>query len=1018
MSKPLLPVIDPDKYPWTQFNEEGLQIIEPDEFINRLYKIENINSSSVPDILAHPYVFNSKLKRKDISSLEQFSIIIKGIFLGIIKPEIIKWDELGCLGDIMQHCYPEMEYFVALKWNGKLIGGIYPESLVFPGIEMLDDLIEINKENQRQEKEFGSDTLGYFRRWVESVAEGKGSSIWAQRLWDMTNQGGTWDATHINMELIEPLGNKSIELIEVKVSGNNENVVIPLVSYMGHIIECNQTKTPVRLSDINIKLSLGNGREIVCDGQIMNAVCNNCPKKGHGPTIEEAGFFERSNGVYVIWKGFEQGTLPKGCTRIEYFSNHAILTFGKLKIQINGKVVSKDDICCRNVIKFNDRKIPDLPIKSEYLDCIEMDVDKIESGPVYNIRLKGERILKRNYDNENIIDGERAIILLFPSFYCQRWDVNYVFFRSMSAKLKNKTLVIPFKVEDNEVINLSETKGLTHLNGMKTNQTITHFEIKVNNEQMGIYIVRRKILPPARSGSVKLSLDFGTSNTILAYESGEVEDPYKVLELKDMTIDILKHDKVNKGEIRNNTWWLPTYTPHEEEMLSSIPSELIFRDHSDVFVENLDKSISKYTIPNPYYQREGAFNNVTLNFKWRSSPPFTTEDDSRRVKSAYLKIVMHLALAVIRDMGYNNINFTATYPLAFGYDKYESYKTLLLKDTIPSVAKDTNMSIDFMANADGGRIELISESHSGKARFSSPGYQIVVDIGGGTTDIALSKDNSTLAVDSIRYGGNIFVRLLANNNLIAGAVPTDQCSDNRDIEILLNKEIRSKGFRKGVMDRFDDTDRQRKEIIIQKLKFYYNGILEYIKILIEKHEINTNITLYPVGNAWRFMDAIPDCGGITNYIPEHFEKYNIKISVNPEAYHMGKKAVAVGALQLNKFEHPNLLKPVKTVAGCDEIEIGNDYIGKYEEIPYCLNLDDCNSTEPPTVSTVKFIKKYNRKPKKGKEIVTICEVFNNEIAENALFFEQESHFHQTPKWWLRKSLFGIFLEKIIPEFYL
>ena len=86
MSKPLLPVIDPDKYPWTQFNEEGLQIIEPDDFINRLYKIENINSSSVPDILAHPYVFNSKLKRKDISSLEQFSIIIKGIFLGIIKP--------------------------------------------------------------------------------------------------------------------------------------------------------------------------------------------------------------------------------------------------------------------------------------------------------------------------------------------------------------------------------------------------------------------------------------------------------------------------------------------------------------------------------------------------------------------------------------------------------------------------------------------------------------------------------------------------------------------------------------------------------------------------------------------------------------------------------------------------------------------------------------------------------------------------------------------------------------------
>jgi hypothetical protein len=51
---------------------------------------------------------------------------------------------------------------------------------------------------------------------------------------------------------------------------------------------------------------------------------------------------------------------------------------------------------------------------------------------------------------------------------------------------------------------------------------------------------------------------------------------------------------------------------------------------------------------------------------------------------------------------------------------------------------------------------------------------------------------------------------------------------------------------------------------------------------------------------------------------------------------------------------------------------------------------------------------------------TIFEEFNTEI-ENALYLSGESDFNKDPsksKWCLRKSPFVIFLEKIIPKYYL
>ena len=1059
MPLPLLPT----KKVWNPFPDNGLQIMDPVDFKGRLYTIENINASGIPDILAYPFVFSRTLDEEDSDAYRQFSILIKGIFLGIIRPEEFKLNELGRLGDIIKIFHKDMEAFVALKWHGNFIGGIYYESIVFPAIELgkqdkpdesINYFEDIDNENKEKESALGPDEVkGNFRRWVINITAGRGNTIWARCLWNITNNEWRIRDNYIPTELVDV-----VELVDVGVSKdeNSRNIVqIPLSSYMGHIITCNHNNQSISLSDEDITLSLGAGKMIVCSEQSTSG-CMGCNMEGRGPRIDEAGFFERSRGEFIIWEDASRETLPRGCTNIEYFPtsksqqresvtknpDYAILTFGRLKIKIEGRVVNKNDILCQGIVRFNDKMMPNLPIKSEYLDCIDEDTNSIERGPAYTIKLKGKRKLEIEYSKDDILEGGEASILLFPSFNHPGWKVNYIFFYWPKIEETQPNLKITplntsvkevnynegnrdaaFTIKYNILDDLSE--GLDSLEGIKTNQKITHIEILENRESKGIYFVRQNQLSRGEDegGGVKLSLDFGTSNSIFAYE--DARDSYKVLELKDMTIDILDNTGLDRKMILDNGWWLPSYIPKDKKALSSIPSELLFRQARDISMSNLDNPILKYTIPNPNYVPKDEKNMsqcVILDFKWMSQAPFNTPARNQKVKTKYLEILLHMALATIKDMGYDSVDFTATYPLAFGHSKYEEYKDLLTGDIIPSANRQTGMTINFISNSNNTlNIEFISESRAGRASFSTGGYQIVVDIGGGTTDISLNKGDEILVIDSIEYGGNKFVQALSKEkNLVTAAldISDEEGASILDIEIGINRRIRSEGgFLKGILNHISNTDRHTRKRINDKLEFFFNGILEYIKILITKYEIKDNVTLYPIGNAWKFMEANINNVGLQKYVGEYFDN---QLKINSGALVSGKRVVAEGALRIPRFTHPDLHKPVMTVVGCDGIQIGAEYIDKNAEIPYCLQTDDHDGVDGPKASTEKFIENYQRNPKNNVALTDISEEFNT-VIQNALHPARESGFNddpENPKWYLTKSPFGLFLEKIVPKYYL
>src|SRR4030067_191222 len=107
-----------EKNAWPVFHKFGLVPVNTQDFEGRLYSFENIRSTGIPCLFAHPFVFSNKLQRDQSGiSLEfkQFSTLIRGIFLGVIDVETISIPNLDRLGAVAQGFEPRINNLSVLK---------------------------------------------------------------------------------------------------------------------------------------------------------------------------------------------------------------------------------------------------------------------------------------------------------------------------------------------------------------------------------------------------------------------------------------------------------------------------------------------------------------------------------------------------------------------------------------------------------------------------------------------------------------------------------------------------------------------------------------------------------------------------------------------------------------------------------------------------------------------------------------------------------------------------------------
>ena len=190
--RPLLPLVDGGK-PWDAQGkiESHLNPHDTEDFKDRLYRLENLEASGIPTLFSHPYVFATELAAGEEDSFGKFSILVKGIFLGIISLEDIT-AQLGQFRRIAERMKASFREFQILEWKGQPIGAISPDCFVFPGARFESgEYGEISWEAlagevEDTERRLGTDVVkALFGNWVEEI-----HMAWAKEVRRILNYKG------------------------------------------------------------------------------------------------------------------------------------------------------------------------------------------------------------------------------------------------------------------------------------------------------------------------------------------------------------------------------------------------------------------------------------------------------------------------------------------------------------------------------------------------------------------------------------------------------------------------------------------------------------------------------------------------------------------------------------------------------------------------------------------------------------------------------------------------------------
>lgn len=661
-------------------------------------------------------------------------------------------------------------------------------------------------------------------------------------------------------------------------------------------------------------------------------------------------------------------------------------------------------------------KYPDLPVKSEFLSLVqECNAD---AAPRYGLTLhgwKGE--IGWEAEEDNVIDGGPASILLWPDFEAQGWHVNYVLFHP-SEQLNGEDPSVRALLSDGTSVVLKEDAG--YLAGARTPENVTHVEMLCRGKPVGVFRVDRPHLnPPA--GNVLVSLDFGTVHTALGIKDAHGGGP-TAFRLRDCTLDILGMNYLAPEDAAGLALWLPTYC--EGRTITTLPSEIYFRtaEARNGGVASLNYPIERFTVPHTHLalQAAQAAQQVVSRFKWEEPPVFAGH--RAELVSCYLKLVMHMALATLRKE-YNaaTVDVVATYPLAFDAVRNNLYRDWLT-NMMNELFDETGVMLQFATtHTEHARRDLVAESLAGKALWE-PGRGIaslVVDIGGGTTDIALTLHDRVLACDSIRYAGDIFVRWLAEQALGAG-LPEDPAAR---AEMLLDKmtELNMQLRRSDPLAFLDAHFHDEREAVKAACLRFFQGLFEYLLFLLVGYECHNRVVhFHPIGNGWKMVSWLePPNNDLQAFVRNWFagRGVNTNVVIDPEIGF--KDAVALGAVKIAcaaNYISPDLDAPVKSGVSGVRLEWGRRRrdIGAFVRIPY--EVRECHLHHNPHFETHQFVSGVGLEPLSDIGIDQIAAELNQICASHDP--DEGIAVDGAHGLLLRRSPFARFLEYIYPKYYL
>jgi hypothetical protein len=398
-----------------------------------------------------------------------------------------------------------------------------------------------------------------------------------------------------------------------------------------------------------------------------------------------------------------------------------------------------------------------LPLKREILEFFtpeelerRLSIDVQPSGHVeVSLRIpvgpdQRELTIKRRYDDSAFFhEVTGPALTLWPKFHTEHWK-DYTLFRrdenpnvaqfiSLHAVVAGEVLSEDAE-QRNDVARVSSFERAPE--GIEFVSLITG---GASPQRLGMVLPKYGRAQPVGPIHWRIGIDFGTSNTVVSVKQG-VDQPPIMLQASDMTLPLTSSTPETLSML--DAYFMPhTLAPRPFGTAAVVFDKL---RNFNIHGERIGVRVN---VPFSGHVQADKNNRVAGDLKW------STEADIRFVTMSFLRHVVAVILAQATERGIDprHVDFVWSYPRAFSQvqitqleDVWKQVRVYFAERLggIGTVAKGLDESravLQFFAN---------------DQQITTAGdVNVIVDIGGGTSDIAMYGHGKTLVLDSVMLGG-------------------------------------------------------------------------------------------------------------------------------------------------------------------------------------------------------------------------------------------------------------------------